>query len=77
MSNRFDHLENQASILQEVAAAFPHESPQYVAIMNATYALIFAMSEQYESFIRYVESSKEELTDEQKEHLQKLGILED
>ena len=73
-TNRFDTLEEQTRILQEMAAAFPKESPQYAALQNAAFALIFAISEQYETFIQFIHSNQEELSDEQKENLQKMGI---
>jgi hypothetical protein len=73
-NNRFEIMEEQACILQEMAAAWPQESPQYEAIKSATFALIFAISEEYESFIRFVESSSKELSNEQKENLRKLGV---
>jgi hypothetical protein len=72
--NRFDAMEKQTHILKEIAGSFPHESPQYIAIENASFALIFAISEHYESFVHFIEASPTELTDEQKEHLRKLGI---
>ncbi len=72
--NRFEVLEKQARTLQELAATFPQESPQHVAIQNAAFALIFAMSEQYDSFVNFVNASREELSDEQRENLRKLGI---
>ena len=74
MTDRFEFFEEQARILQEVAVAFPQGSPQYAAIQTASYALIFAISEQYEAFTNYVASCNEELSNEQKEYLQKLGI---
>ena len=72
--NLFEVLEEQTRILQEMAAAYPQESPQYAALQNAAFALIFAISEQYESFVQFVDSSREELSDEQKENLRKMGI---
>ena len=76
-TDRFKALEEQTRILQEVAATFPHESPQHVAIRTAALALIFAISEQYESFAHYVDSCQEELSDEQKNNLRTLGIYGD
>jgi len=73
-AKRFEALEKQTRILQEVAASFPKESPQYAAIQTAAFALIFAISEQYESFVHYVDSCQEGLSDEQKKHLRTLGI---
>jgi hypothetical protein len=74
--NRFDVLEKQARTLEEVAFKFPEGSPQRDAIRAAAFALVFAITEQYDSFVRYVNSSKQELSDEQKDHLRKLGITE-
>ena len=72
--DRFKVLEEQTQIMQGIASAFPKESPQYIAIQNATFALIFAISEQYESFSHFVRSSHEDLTDEQKDNLRRMGI---
>jgi hypothetical protein len=72
--NRFEILEEQTRILKEIATAFPQASSQYAAIQNATFALIFAISEDYESFIHFVDSSRKELSNEEKDNLRKLGI---
>lgn len=73
-TDRFESLEEQTRILQEIAATFHQESPQHIALQNAAIALIFAISEQYESFIQFVHSSQEKLSDDQKENLRKMGI---
>ncbi len=73
-SKRFEYVEKQADILEEIAAGYPRESPQYLAIENAAFALLFAISEHFESFVSYVEHSHSELTEEQKENLRKMGI---
>lgn len=76
-NNRFKVLEEQTRILHELALTFPQESPQYIAIQNASFALLFAISEHYESFMHYVTSNKDELSYDQKKYLQELGITED
>jgi len=73
-ANRFEALEKQTQILQELAESLPHGSPQYVAIQNAAFALIFAISEQYETFVKFIDYNQEELSDEQKESLRKMGV---
>ena len=74
MSKRFEALEEQLRILEKLAATCPQDSQQYVAIENAALALIFAVSEQYESFTEYVESKGKELSDGQKEFLRSIGL---
>jgi hypothetical protein len=73
-TDRFEELEKQTHILQEMTAAYHQESPQYAALQNAAFALIFAITEQYETFVQFIHSSQEELSDEQKESLRKMGI---
>jgi len=67
-------LEKQTRILQELAANYPDGSQQYSALENAAFALTFSISEQYESFTKFIETSKEDLSDEQKESLRNLGL---
>jgi len=73
-TKRFEALEKQSKILENIAAKFPRESSQYIALENAAFALIFALTEHYESFISYVENCNAELTEEQKDNLRKMGI---
>jgi len=72
--NRFYQLEKQTQILKDLAEAWPKESKQYVAIENAALALIFVLSEHYDTFISYVNSCSDDLTEEQKNNLKDVGI---
>lgn len=72
--NRFEVLEEQARILEEIAAGFPKDSPQNKAIEKAAAALLFVFWEHYESFIQFVNNMHNELSEEQKENLRKMGI---
>ena len=74
-SNRFEALEEQAQILHEVADFFPHESRQYIAIENAAFAMLFAITEHYDLFVQFVNESGKELSETQKEHLKSMGII--
>ncbi len=75
MGNKYyEELDSQTRILNELASTFSQDSPEYLAIENAAFALIFAVTEQLENFTSFVHSSSEELSDDQKEYLQKLGI---
>ena len=72
--DRFKELEKQTCILEKLATTLPRKSQEYIAVRNAAFALIFAMTEQYDSFIKFVTDTNNELTVAQKENLKKMGI---
>jgi hypothetical protein len=74
VNNRFEEIHSQTRLLHELALSFAPDSPEYIALENASFALIFAATEQWENFTQFVQSNSEELSSEQKEHLRQLGI---
>jgi len=74
MKSRFESLEEQTQILEQIATGFPQGSPQEMAVKYAAYALIFSITEHFEAFTQFISSSHAELSDEQKDQLKKLGL---
>jgi len=73
-NNRFSYFETESEILKAVASNYPAGSREYLAIKMATFAMLFATTEQFEGFKLFVRNYEGELTRDQRKKLAELGL---
>jgi hypothetical protein len=77
MGDDMNRLEDALKILESIANSYDKESVQYKAIEEAARALLFVnMDKDIKEEFERIQSDKE-LSETQKQHLQKMGIEPD
>jgi hypothetical protein len=74
LKNRVDLFDSSAKILELVANRYDEDSKEYATIKQATIALWYVLTEDYERFREYVKKFQGELTPDQRAHLVSMGI---
>ena len=73
-TKRFQILEEEVAVLKQLADKYARDSREYLAVEHAALALSFAVTKNHEQFSDFVRECAEDLTDEQKAYLAKLGL---
>ena len=71
---RFQILEEESEILRKIAGQYARDSREHVAIERAATALAFAVTEDFEKFAAFLRDRNNDLTEEQKAHIKRLGL---
>jgi len=72
--DRFESLERKAEVLKKIANQYGQDSAEALTIKEATFALLFALTERAEEFAKYVEQANSSLTAEQRANLARFGL---
>lgn len=76
MPTHFDDYEKHAQWLEKIANTLEPNSPEFVALERAGWALAFLTMRHYNEFQTFLEEKdRGELTADQLAHLKKLGLL--
>jgi hypothetical protein len=67
-------LRQEVALLKQLADKYARDSREYLAVEHAALALSFAVTKNHEQFSDFVRECAEDLTDEQKAYLAKLGL---
>ena len=74
LNERVQQYEEDSKLLEQIATAYPAESPQYEVIKRAAIALWFALTETYGEFSEFLQNYEKDLSSDQRQHLKALGI---
>jgi hypothetical protein len=74
MKQRIELFEDDSAILESIAAQYPEDSKQRIALRHAAIALWYVLAEGHEKFRDYVAKFQGDLNAEQRAHLFELGI---
>jgi hypothetical protein len=72
--DRISAYERAAEVLRRIAEQYPEQSVELNALKVASLALSFALITKGDEFATYLQGVNRPLTDEQKDHLKKLGL---
>jgi hypothetical protein len=76
MATHFDGYEKHAQWLEKIANTLETDSPEFVALERAGWALAFVTMRHHREFQTFLEEKdRGELTADQLAHLKKLGLL--
>jgi hypothetical protein len=67
-------FEEDSKILEGIAARYDENSKEYAALMHATMALLYVLTEGKQKFMEHVIAPESGLTAEQKKSLLQMGI---
>ena len=73
-TERFTAYEQKAHVLEQIAKGYPEDSEEVAALKEASLALCFGLTKRYEEFQTYLAELNRPLTEQEENHLRKLGL---